>query len=101
MTHVKDHPQPMSRGSAGNVADVLGQSVADGFELSIGVGSDRTDSGQADHHDQSQHDGVFDSCRSVFTLDEVLHIGDEIFHLQFPSKSINLEFDLAPDASGK
>src|SRR5262249_2958475 len=42
--------------------------VAEGL---VGVGAQRRDGGDADHHDQCQHHGVLDRRRAAFTLQEL------------------------------
>src|SRR5207237_408872 len=47
------------------------EGAGDGAEGLIGVGAEGGDGHQANHDDEGQHDRVFDSCRAVFTLQEI------------------------------
>ena len=51
------------------------------FERRIGARADRTDGPYADNHDQRQHHGVLDRCRTVFQDEEKLHLRCESLHL--------------------
>ena len=59
----------------------LAQSVFDLAELRVGVGADRGDRTNADHDDQSHHDGILDSRRAVFGNEKLLHTVSKVLHV--------------------
>jgi hypothetical protein len=73
----------ISRGG-GCWADV-GRDRAEG---AVSVLADRGDCSDADDDDQSQHNGVFNSGRAVFTLEEGNEFLAQVAHLKDPLKKL-------------
>src|ERR1700722_13628253 len=69
---------------APRVTSVLVALAAEGcrnrVELIVGVGSDRLNGGQANHDDESQHNGVLHRGRTIFGNQETADAVHEIFH---------------------
>ena len=66
----------LSRLDLGRRTDLVG----DFLEGSFRVRTDRLDSGQADDDDQSEHNGVFNSRRTVFRNQKTLNFLHELLH---------------------
>jgi hypothetical protein len=58
----------------------LGKSVLDLAEFGVGVGTDRGDRSNANDDNESHHDGVFNSRRTIFGNQKLLDAVCKIFH---------------------
>ena len=63
--------------------------LADRIESRVSLVADRLDRDKADNDDQSEHNSVFNCCRTVFRSQETLDLLREILHLYFSRCELN------------
>src|SRR5947208_1881094 len=76
--------QSMGGRSSGSAAE----SLARGVERLVGSGAQRGNGDEAHHHDEGQHDGIFDCGRAVFPRDEIPNELTQLAHVLCPFGSL-------------